>query len=265
MEPEDLNIEIPKLSLGQQRLICTVVEALQLPMEMYVWPESDIFDEALAEEFGEVLRIHHAFSRESFSKDKFEYGLESVLEPDAQLAPRGNPGHDITIKGQKVSLKTQADKGIKEEYLWISKFMEMGKGDWENSVDHLKGLVRRFMAHMAQYDRIFSLRCLKKGKPYWKYELVEIPKELLEKADTIGELELRPTKQKGANPGYCYVKEHGEEMFQLYFDGGSERKLQIKYLYKKHCKVHATWKFKAQSAQGGSAQVADAPSQRSLL
>ncbi len=31
--------------------------------------------------------------------------------------------------------------------------------------------------------------------------------------------------------------------FQLYFDGGTERKLQIKHLLKSLCVVHAEWKF----------------------
>jgi type II restriction enzyme len=29
----------------------------------------------------------------------------------------------------------------------------------------------------------------------------------------------------------------------LYFDGGGERKLQIKHLLKSHCAVIATWEF----------------------
>ena len=31
--------------------------------------------------------------------------------------------------------------------------------------------------------------------------------------------------------------------FSLYFDGGTERKLQIKHLRKDLCKIHATWIF----------------------
>ena len=35
----------------------------------------------------------------------------------------------------------------------------------------------------------------------------------------------------------------GEMKYQLYFDGGTERKLQIKNLRKDLCTVHATWVF----------------------
>ena len=35
----------------------------------------------------------------------------------------------------------------------------------------------------------------------------------------------------------------GNIKFQLYFDGGTERKLQIKHLRKDLCVVHAQWEF----------------------
>jgi hypothetical protein len=40
-----------------------------------------------------------------------------------------------------------------------------------------------------------------------------------------------------------HVEKAGELLFSLYFDGGGERKLQIKSLKKGLCKVHATWQF----------------------
>lgn len=77
---------------------------------------SDLVDERFLADFGDTLRLHHCFSNEPFSKDKFEYAVEWVAKAcghTAQLAPRGNPGHDITIDGTRISLKTQANKGIK--------------------------------------------------------------------------------------------------------------------------------------------------------
>lgn len=95
---------------------------------------------------------------------------------------------------------------------------------------------------MKSYERILSLRTLNKA-PSWKYELVEIPKELLQSA-VNGELEMKLQSRQFPKPGYCYVRnEDGEDIFQLYFDGGSERKLQVKNLLKKYCSVHATWEF----------------------
>jgi type II restriction enzyme len=45
-------------------------------------------------------------------------------------------------------------------------------------------------------------------------------------------------------PGCCDVKDaDGKLKFQLYFDAGSERKLQVRHLRKDLCMVHAYWEF----------------------
>jgi len=74
------------------------------------------------------------------------------------------------------------------------------------------------------------------------YELVEIPKELLEEA-WYGSFRKARTRVI-PNSGYCDVTDNlGQPKFRLYFDGGGERKLQIKDLMKSHCTVHAFWEF----------------------
>ena len=69
-------------------------------------------DRCLLRNLGDVLRIHHCFSRQSLSKDRFEYALEKTLGlcgRSATLAASStNRGHDITIEGVPFSLKTQA-------------------------------------------------------------------------------------------------------------------------------------------------------------
>ena len=96
---------------------------------------------------------------------------------------------------------------------------------------------------MNAYRRILTLRCLSKDPKRWRYELVEIPKALLQEAST-GKLELRRDTTQETCPGYCHVVDaKGNLKFQLYFDDGSERKLQIKHLRKDLCTVHAQWEF----------------------
>ena len=95
---------------------------------------------------------------------------------------------------------------------------------------------------MESYDKILSLRAIRKA-PNWKYELVEIPTKILKLA-AGGELEMKLNSKQFPKPGYCYVRnEQGETIFNLYFDGGGERKLQIKNLHKEYCHVHAVWEF----------------------
>ncbi len=225
----------------------TVIEQFGRPCDYKRAPNSDLVTDCVLRDFGDALRIHHCFSSESFSKDKFEYALERVLKNcgiEAKLARRGNPGHDITIRDQPVSLKTQANRDIRDDIIWISKFMELGKGEWVDA-SHLSGLRQRFFDHMKSYDRIFTLRRLSMAGRRWRYELVEIPKALLMEAQN-GTLVMKEKSKQNPKPGYCHVtNELGGTKFDLYFDGGTERKLQIKNLDKSLCIVHATWSFEA--------------------
>lgn len=246
-----LSVALRELTAPQLDFIERVVAQLRRPfLKIERNPKSDIVDKQLLSDFGDVLRIHHCFSKEALSKDRFEYALERTLtlcgKSAALAASRTNRGHDITIEGVPCSLKTQADKGIKEDEIYISKFMELGKGRWSASVGDLRGLRDQFLKHMNAYDRIFTLRCLSKDPKQWRYELVEIPKALLQEASG-GKLSVCRDSKQSPKPGYCDVKgSDGDIKFQLYFDAGSERKLQIKHLKKNLCTVHAQWEFAAE-------------------
>ena len=236
--------QIPNLTDGQIHWLERVIDTFQAP-HSYRILRSDLLDASTLEHFGDALRIHHAFSAEPFSKDKFEYVLEKILTMgghDARLAPKGNRGHDIVIDGTTVSLKTQADKAIREDTIWISKFMELGKGEWGADPKDLVRLRESFLKHLQNYERIFTLRALERA-PNWRYELVEIPKDLLLAAKS-GKLEMRLESRQFPKPGYCHVRDRdGRDIYQLYFDAGSERKLQVKKLLKSLCAVHAIWSF----------------------
>ncbi len=252
--PEELDQRIAKLTAavrqlraGQLHWVEKVAGALAAQSTASLH-ESDILDETSVLDFGDVLKIHHTFSAEPFTKDKFEYALVQVLGwrgKQASLASKGNAGHDVTLDGVRLSLKTQADKGIRPDEIWISKFMELGKGMWGEKASDLALLRDAFFTHLSRYDRILTLRAIGKA-PDWHYELVEIPKSLLAQAQS-GELEMKLDSKQSPKPGYCDVRnEGGQSLFQLYFDGGTERKLQIKSLRKSACVLHAEWKFTQQ-------------------
>ena len=238
-----------QLTDAQMVLVETAVRELQKPF-VSAWhlQTSDVIDDCMLCTFGDALRIHHCYSYESFTKDKFEYALEwaaRLCGKDAALAPRGNPGHDLSLNGQMLSLKTQADAGIAVATIHISKFMELGKGQWSDRLEHLKGLQQQFLRHLEGYERIFTLRCLSRQPKHgrWRYELVEIPKDLLAEARD-GVLEVMASSRQNPKPGNCHVYDDaGLEAFRLYFDGGGERKLQIRHLRKDLCIVHAEWVF----------------------
>ena len=214
----------------------------------FILNESNLFDDCMIRSFGDALLVQHCFSKQPMTKDRFEYVLEAVSNicgHTAALAGRGLRGPDITIEGETYSLKTQAERSIREDEIHISKFMELGKGKWGTDPSDLVGLRDQFLEHLKFYDRILCLRALSTPPSDWRYELVEIPKSLLAQASG-GALEMMIESPQLPRPGYCHVKDDkGAIKFQLYFDGGSERKLQVRHLRKSLCRVHATWQFPA--------------------
>jgi hypothetical protein len=234
---------IPKLTDSKIDWLEAVLNQFDIPRK-YTLHLDTLLTQDMLERFGDALLIHHAFSQEPFTKDRFEYALAKVsvaAGKKARLAPKGNPGHDITIESTRFSLKTQADAGIKVNEIHISKFMELGKGKWEDQVEDLYGLRDRFLKHLSSYERILTLRNLRRSPNPGFYELVEIPKRLLEEAKD-GAFEMMHDSPQNPKPGYCHVKDqNGSLKFQLYFDGGGERKLQLRHIRKDLCALHATW------------------------
>lgn len=230
---------------AQLEFVDRILSELQRPATFTRKQDSDLVNDGVLQRFGDTLRIHHCFSAEPFTKDRFEYALESACIAcgiKASRASRGNPGHDMNILDTAFSLKTQANKGIKKESIHISKFMELGRGDWSDQESDLIGLRDRFFNHMKSYGRILTLRRLSDATNEI-YELVEIPKALLMEAAN-GKLRMMHESGQMPKPGYCTVTDkNGKLRFELYFDGGTERKLQIRSIDKALCTVHATWVF----------------------
>jgi type II restriction enzyme len=122
--------------------------------------------------------------------------------------------------------------------------MELGRGEWDLTLQRQK-----FLDHLNSYQRIFTLRCLKQVSAKFHYELVEIPKSLLLEA-AKSELQIQESSTQNPKPGYGYVYDKNRNLkFALYFDGGTERKLQIKHLDKSLCIVHASWVFDSKSLE----------------
>jgi len=95
--------ELAGLTEGQLEFVSTVVKQLKRPGTYTRNPESDLISDCVLQRFGDTLRIHHCFSAEPFTKDRFEYALESACTgcgTKASRAKRGNPGHDMDISGR---------------------------------------------------------------------------------------------------------------------------------------------------------------------
>jgi hypothetical protein len=252
---EDVERKLRTLGVEQVAMVGAIIDAMTVPVMITRLPTSDIASEQVVAVFADLLRIHHALSAEPFTKDKFEHAMQRALSSTGrkvELARRTNPGRDLIVDDVAWSLKTQADAGIRRDRIHISKFMELGKGEWVDA-GHLAGLRNRMLEHMNSYERIISLRCLSQNAKNGcatahEYELVEIPKSLLQQASRAN-LRMVDTSKQSPKPGYGEVRDElGKPMFALYFDGGTERKLQIKDIDKSHCIVHATWAFNGPTA-----------------
>lgn len=242
-----LTEQLAKLRPRQLKRVALLVESLAGGTLYWTNPKSFFADDAFAQEFGDLLRMHHNASAIPMTKDKFEYAMVDALRDVGHTAhklPNGNPGEDIVVDGEPWSLKTQADRNIKRDTIHISKFMELGKGAWATPAD-LVSLRERMFQHMKAYDRIFTLRCMPlqqiDGILVRDYELVEIPKDLLLKSAGLP-IEFKGNSRQTPKPASCYVPNANSIDFELYFDGGTERKLQIRRLRKSQCIVHATWR-----------------------
>lgn len=210
--------------------------------KIYYRTSGDIFTDEFFDIFGDKLITHHFSSNQPLTKTLFEHAFNDSLNESGVVSSlaesRTNPGHDLTINGIKVGLKTEAARNISKSQIHVSKWMEMGKGDWV-----LESLLNKFLDHLQNYERIFTLRYFKISNSNFSYQLVEIPKQLLLEAKNAELIVMTGSKQT-PKPGYGYIfDEKRNKKFSLYFDGGSERKLQIKHLSIEHCIVHGTWDF----------------------
>lgn len=240
--------ELQKLTEDQWIFIEKLVKNLVSPTSSWRATDSDLFPSDRALGLMLVYLItHHALSEEPFRKEKFEYALAAIarsLGRTVQMPKsRTNPGLDLVVDGQRWSLKSQANRAIKAESVHISKWMELGRGAWGDRLEDIVALRDRLLEHLSRYDRVFVMRCLTPGtKSHYHYEVIEILKSLIVRADGAYEIDL-DSNQQGAKPATYRVNDEIGLCFELYFDAGSERKLQVRKLRKDLCRLHAEWRF----------------------
>lgn len=240
-EEQHLLTELRQLSPPQLDLIKDILAQLRVPMTAWRNPQSQLMSPALLDELGDALRVHHALSDQVLTKHAFEHAFKRALNRagrHAELSEVQNlRGCDLTIDAVRVSVKTEAARGIRATKIHISKWMELGRGHWE-----LPLLRDAFLEHLNLYDEIYILRCLHRT-PY-HYELVEVPKALMLEAANA-ELVVQEASRQNPKPGYGYVRDPktGTLLYALYFDAGSERKLQLKHLDVRLCVRHGVWQF----------------------
>jgi Type II site-specific deoxyribonuclease len=243
--------DLRALTTEQFAWVERLVKTMALPANCVRNPASDVFpDDDSAGLLFLFLITHHTLSAESFKKEKCEYALVQImttLRRTAVLAKsRTNPGHDLTVDGSKWSVKSEAHRDIEKDFILMSKWMELGKGKWDEEADLHTLCAKNFQGHLANYDRIFVFRCLTPTELVdHHYELLEIPKTILVMACSSGVFIMTKKSKQTPKPGYCRVSDERGLMYQLYFDGETERKLRLQKLRRDLCAFHAEWKFES--------------------
>jgi len=240
--------DIARLTDDQFAWVQRLIVSMAIPCNSTRDSASDVFtDDRSTGLFFLYLVTHHVLSAEPFKGEKFEYAVERIMTAlnhvAARPTSRTNRGHDLTVNGERWSFKTEAHRAIRADTLSISKWMELGIGQWGSDENDLRGLCDLFLHHLEGYDRIFTLRCLTPDSVVeHHYEILEIPKHILTQAGG-GAFQMMHSSRQNPKPGYCRVSDTEGLMYELYFDGGTERKLQVKKLRRNLCAVHAEWRF----------------------
>jgi len=251
MTPEQRLVELtrlwPKLSEDQQELLLRAADDLARPITSWRLESSDIIrDDSMLKRFGDILKMHHLISLEPFRKEKFEYALERLYELGGIAASRpasSTATYDLEVDGEKWSLKSQADKKIRRDVIFISKFMEIGSHSWNRNPDSLVNVCRKVLDKLFETDRIFTLRCLNPSdSTRHEYELLEIPVDVFKRLDCT-RCAISPRSRQNPPVATCAASDDKGIMFKFYFDGGTEMKLQVKDLRVDQCIEHARWNF----------------------
>jgi hypothetical protein len=130
-----ITAQLETLREPQLALVDHLVGLLQIPVQIFKGDGPNLISDEWASHFGDSLVAHHANSLDEFRKERFEHAYLRACRLCGIAASKPlsntNPGYDLIIGGQRLALKTQADKKIKTSIVEISKFMELGSYDWQ--------------------------------------------------------------------------------------------------------------------------------------
>jgi hypothetical protein len=240
---EELATVISQLPPERVRLLVEMGHALTRSVVSNVSADSDIVVKAFEHDFSGRLLLFHAMHDAALTKKTFEYFFCGSSRAAARTAVQTEnsvyPGEDVVVDDRKFSLKTEGGRSISSTAVHISKLME---ARWIRECDSQEDFCRlskeKIGAHLSHYERIISLRSFLSDSTV-KYELVEIPKEIL-----LGISRLRPSDFSARSPnGSSSATVRGADSnawFVLSLDGSVE-KITVRNLPLRLCKIHATW------------------------
>ncbi len=234
---------VSNLKPTQIALLLEMARAMTVDIEEYVNEDSDIVSSEFATNFSNRLLIHHATQTEKFAKKAFEYAFVNAsiaTGKSAQIISSStNPGTDVVVDKVNFSLKTEASARINRKKIIISKLME---ARWirecNTREDFANGVVNRVVRHLQQYQRILILRAYNISQNQVKYELIEIPHNLLLEIRDLTAHDFTDKTASGSSRASVYINER--KAFTLSLDGSVE-KVTVLGLDTDLCFYHASW------------------------
>jgi len=263
---EKLTLVVRKLNLVQVGLLFEMAQPMTLEIEEFVNEGSDILETEFVINFSNRLIIHHATHVEKFSKKSFEYAFAAAsisASKNASIALKStNPGEDVIVDGVKFSLKTEASaKLTPNKSITISKLME---ARWirecRTTADFARETIYRVVSHLRKYERIIILRAYDipstspenqtvtplipdsdavKTLPKVRYDLYEIPLNILMLIERLEESSFKPRTKNGGSSAKVYTADN-QAAFTLILDGSVE-KITISNLRIDLCFLHGSW------------------------
>lgn len=241
--PPGLQELLGRLNPSQLELLVRMAAALGSPVDVWRDPGSDICTDKFAAAAGNFLALHHATHFERLNKKGFEFLFKFSSEADGRVAVLNtnstDSAEDIRVNGVSYSLKTQADRAIKRSAIYIQKLME---ARWirecKSRADFARQVQTKVAAHLSRYERIVVLRGFPPAKGIILYDLVEIPKKLLERMTTLTASDFSGRNEYGSS-GANVTDERGVA-FRVLLDGSVE-KVRIFNLRIDRCFVHGVW------------------------
>lgn len=205
----------------------------------------DFLTQASFEYFTMRLAAHHAYSSSVLKKENFEHILEQAFRRSGVATVRAKGmtvrGADLTVGGVTLSLKTEASQGLRSASITISKLMEAAWIKQVTALEDIPGFIASMvMPHFANYDRIFILRsyAATEREGFIRYDLREIPKDLLERIGDLSALDFSALTRTRTTS--AAVTLNGRTAFRFRLDG-SDDKLTITNLDVELCPLHAWW------------------------
>jgi hypothetical protein len=267
---------IQNLSVAQLQLLQRIISSFEAGVVVTVNPNSDLCaDPEFSDYFANLFSVYHSITEHKFEKKSFEFafkhaslasGYECEINKNSS-----NQGEDVTRGSERISLKTEGEKT--EHTFKISKFSEARfianfkteieegdiaslKGNDQDKAlrqsallakreeELLPGLVEEFKStvshHLNSYDRIIGLKSQsieKDGEVIsFRYRLIEIPKQLIERALLLTSDDFKPLRGNGGTSAAVLVD--GVKAFGITLDGSVE-KISITGIKISGCITHA--------------------------